>query len=60
LFIGLKSSLIERLGLTEKKLQTLSLGLQQIAEKSDVLGKVVRRTRLADGLLLKQITTPIG
>ncbi|CAF2990610.1 unnamed protein product [Rotaria socialis] len=57
---GLKSSLIGRLGLTEKKLQTLSLGLQQIAEKSGVLGKVVRRTRLADGLLLKQITAPIG
>ncbi|CAF4076186.1 unnamed protein product [Rotaria sp. Silwood2] len=57
---GLKSSLIGRLGLSEKKLQTLSLGLQQIAEKADVLGQVVRRTRLADGLILKQITTPIG
>ncbi|CAF0980043.1 unnamed protein product [Adineta steineri] len=57
---GLKSSLVSRLGLTEKKLLTLSDGLQQIAAKSDILGQVVRRTRLADGLTLKQITTPIG
>ncbi|UJR37450.1 hypothetical protein I4U23_030153 [Adineta vaga] len=57
---GLKPSLIARLGLSEKKLQTLSNGLQQIAEKADVLRQVVRRTRLADGLTLKQITTPIG
>lgn len=35
---GLKSSLIARLGLSEKKLQTLSVGLQQIAEKANVLG----------------------
>ncbi len=35
---GLKSSLLGRLGLSEKKLQTLSIGLQQIAEKADVLG----------------------
>jgi ABC-type maltose transport system permease subunit len=39
LFIsGLKPSLLARLGLTEKKLQTLSVGLQQIASKADVLG----------------------
>ena len=35
---GLKSSLIARLGLSEKKLQTLSNGLQQIADKANVLG----------------------
>jgi gamma-glutamyl phosphate reductase len=35
---GLKSSLISRLGLSEKKLQTLSNGLRQIAEQADVLG----------------------
>jgi gamma-glutamyl phosphate reductase len=36
--IGLKSSLLGRLGLSEKKLQTLSAGLLQIAAKTDVLG----------------------
>ena len=38
LFSGLKSSLLARLGLSEKKLKTLSNGLEQIAEKADVLG----------------------
>lgn len=41
---GLKSSLLGRLGLSEKKLKTLSIGLQQIAEKADVLGLFKKRT----------------
>ncbi|CAF3441363.1 unnamed protein product [Rotaria sp. Silwood1] len=57
---GLKTSLLNRLGLSEKKLETLSIGLRQIAEKTDILGEVIRRTRLADGVMLKQITVPIG
>ncbi|CAF4361635.1 unnamed protein product, partial [Rotaria magnacalcarata] len=31
---GLKTSLLDRLGLSEKKLNTLSIGLQQIADKA--------------------------
>ncbi|CAF2710056.1 unnamed protein product [Rotaria sp. Silwood2] len=57
---GLKASLLNRLDLSEKKLETLSIGLQQIAEKSDILGQIVRQTRIADGIMLKQITVPIG
>ncbi|CAF1295658.1 unnamed protein product [Rotaria sp. Silwood1] len=67
---GLKTSLLNRLGLSEKKLETLSIGLRQIAAKTDILGceqtllnilgEVIRRTRLADGVMLKQITVPIG
>jgi gamma-glutamyl phosphate reductase len=38
MILGLKSSLLGRLGLSEKKLKILSTGLQQIAEKADVLG----------------------
>lgn len=49
-----------RLGLSEKKLETLAKGLEQIAEKSSILGQTVRKTRLADGVVLRQITTPIG
>ena len=37
---GLKSSLLGRLGLSEKKLKTLATGLEQIAEKADVLGRL--------------------
>lgn len=32
--------MLGRLGLSEKKLKTLATGLQQIAEKADVLGRL--------------------
>jgi delta-1-pyrroline-5-carboxylate synthetase len=34
--------------------------MNQIANNSNILGKVVKSTQLADGLLLKQVTVPIG
>ncbi len=34
--------------------------MNQIADNSNILGKVVKSTQLADGLLLKQVTVPIG
>ncbi|KAJ8304665.1 hypothetical protein KUTeg_018248 [Tegillarca granosa] len=41
--------------------QTLSDGLKQIASATDgVVGKVLKRTKLSDGLELQQITVPIG
>ncbi|CAF5185939.1 unnamed protein product, partial [Rotaria sp. Silwood1] len=36
----LKVSLLNRLDLSEKKLKALSIGLQQIAEKTDILGSL--------------------
>uniref|UniRef100_K1QYB6 Delta-1-pyrroline-5-carboxylate synthetase n=1 Tax=Magallana gigas TaxID=29159 RepID=K1QYB6_MAGGI len=58
---GLESTLVSRLVLSERKLHTLYEGLKQIAnQSSDIVGRVVRRTLLADGLELKQVTTPIG
>lgn len=42
-------------------MKNLAVGLRQIAEAShNNVGRVLRRTRLADGLSLKQITVPIG
>jgi len=57
---GLKSSLLARLGLSATKLETLAKGLEQIAEKTSILGETVRKSRLADGIVLRQITTAIG
>ena len=34
--------------------------MKQIADNSNILGKVVKKTQLAENLLLKQITVPIG
>lgn len=53
--------LINRLSLSPSKLKSLSAGLNQIAETSLTnVGRVIRRTRLASGLDLTQITVPIG
>ncbi|EDV97909.1 delta-1-pyrroline-5-carboxylate synthase isoform X2 [Drosophila grimshawi] len=58
---GLAKPLLSRLSLNSAKLKNLSVGLKQIAEDSHKnVGRVLRRTRLADGLELKQVTVPIG
>ncbi|XP_033757344.1 delta-1-pyrroline-5-carboxylate synthase-like isoform X2 [Pecten maximus] len=58
---GIEGPLVARLGLTESKLQTLATGLRQIASASEnTIGQVLRRTRLADGLELQQVTAPLG
>ncbi|CAG9818049.1 unnamed protein product [Phaedon cochleariae] len=58
---GLAKPLLSRLSLTPAKLRNLAVGLKQIADSSHKnVGRVLRKTRLADGLELKQITVPIG
>jgi delta-1-pyrroline-5-carboxylate synthetase len=58
---GLAKPLLSRLSLTPAKLRGLSAGLKQIAETShSIVGKTLRRTKLAEDLELKQITVPIG
>ncbi|EFN76788.1 Delta-1-pyrroline-5-carboxylate synthetase [Harpegnathos saltator] len=58
---SLAKALMSRLSLTPAKLKSLSSGLRQIAVDSlNNVGRVVRRTRLADDLELQQVTVPIG
>ncbi|XP_043267058.1 delta-1-pyrroline-5-carboxylate synthase [Venturia canescens] len=58
---GLAKPLLSRLSLTPSKLKSLSTGLRQIAEDSlENVGRVLRRTKLAEELELRQITVPIG
>ncbi|XP_018303769.1 delta-1-pyrroline-5-carboxylate synthase isoform X1 [Mycetomoellerius zeteki] len=58
---NLAKALLSRLSLTPAKLKSLSSGLHQIANDSlNNVGRVLRRTRLADDLELEQITVPIG
>ena len=57
----LTPALTSRLSLSPSKLAALSEGLRQIAVDSEtILGKVVKRTKIAEGVLLKKITVPIG
>uniref|UniRef100_A0A8D8RMW0 Delta-1-pyrroline-5-carboxylate synthase n=1 Tax=Cacopsylla melanoneura TaxID=428564 RepID=A0A8D8RMW0_9HEMI len=58
---GVAKPLLSRLSLTPSKLKSLATGLKQIAESSHTnVGRVLRRTKLADGLDLTQVTVPIG
>lgn len=46
--------------LNEKKLKTLSDGIKQIAESEDPIGKELKRTLIANGLQLSQVSVPLG
>ncbi len=52
--------LLHRLELTPSKIDSLCAGLLQIANNSDILGQVVKCTKLSQNMLLQQITVPIG
>uniref|UniRef100_A0A4W6CAW1 Delta-1-pyrroline-5-carboxylate synthase n=1 Tax=Lates calcarifer TaxID=8187 RepID=A0A4W6CAW1_LATCA len=54
-------ALINRLALSTSKLNSLAIGLRQLSVSSrDSVGRVLRRTRVANNLELEQITVPIG
>ena len=53
--------MLARLALTAPKIRNLSEGLKQIAASSyQNVGRELKRTQVADGMLLRQITVPIG
>ena len=55
-----KESLINRLIFSEEKLEASLSGLRQVAQLDDPIGKVKQRRLLDTGLLLEQVTFPIG
>lgn len=57
---SLDEGLLARLKLTKSKLQTLAEGIQSIASQEEPIGKMLKRTELASGLVLHQETAPIG
>ena len=56
----LSEALAARLPLRGAKLDALVDGIHAIADQPEPLGRVVRATRLGDGLELDQVTSPIG
>lgn len=56
----LGDSLLQRLKMTEVKIETLAVGFEQLAADCEPLGKLLRKTEIADGLMLTQVTVPIG
>jgi delta-1-pyrroline-5-carboxylate synthetase len=57
---SLNASLAARLELSPKKLTSLVEGIHAIADMEEPIGRILRHTELADGLDLRQITSPLG
>ncbi|XP_041830040.1 delta-1-pyrroline-5-carboxylate synthase isoform X2 [Melanotaenia boesemani] len=58
---NLPPAMLKRLSLSPAKLNSLAIGLRQIALTAlDSVGRVLRRTKVAQDLELGQITVPIG
>ena len=57
---GLEAPLLARLKLSASKLTDLREGLKQLIAQGDPIGTPLRRTLLDDGLVLTQVTSPLG
>ncbi|RHY30869.1 hypothetical protein DYB32_003962 [Aphanomyces invadans] len=56
----LDPQLRSRLKLTHAKLVTLAQGIASVADQEEPVGKVVSLMEISTGLVLEQVTTPIG
>lgn len=57
---GMTEALIDRLSLTEARVAAMADGLRSLAALPDPVGEVVRGSRLANGLEMRQIRVPMG
>jgi glutamate-5-semialdehyde dehydrogenase len=57
---GLSSAMVDRLTLTEKRLQGMADGLRVVAGLPDPVGEVVERTERPNGLVIERVRVPIG
>ncbi len=57
---GMSAALVDRLALTEARVQAMAAGLRRVAALPDPVGEVVRGSRLPNGLELRQVRVPLG
>ena len=57
---GIKGAFIDRLTLTEQRLQEMADGLRQVASLDDPVGKVLSMKTLDNGLIIGQKRVPMG
>ncbi|KAJ8765868.1 hypothetical protein K2173_020384 [Erythroxylum novogranatense] len=58
--VGLTKSLIARLALKPGKIKSLANSVRVLANMEDPIGRVLKRTELADGLVLEKTSSPLG
>ncbi|KAM6582315.1 hypothetical protein CsatB_009317 [Cannabis sativa] len=57
---GYEKPLVARLGLSAAKIKTLAKNMRAIANMEDPIGRVLKRTEIADGLVLEKTSSPLG
>ena len=57
---GMSQALLDRLALTESRVQGMSSAVEQVAKAADPVGKVLSGQTLANGLRLEKDTVPLG
>ncbi len=57
---GLTSAMLDRLLLTDERIEDMAVGLEQVATFDDPLGIVLSETVRPNGLQIKKVTVPLG
>lgn len=57
---GLKDSLIDRLMLDDKRLDSMIKGVREVADLTDPSGEIVKEYRTPAGLFIRKVRCPIG
>ncbi len=57
---GMKSSMLDRLKLTEARIREMAEGLRQVAALPDPIGNILGGKRLPNGLTVTKISVPLG
>ncbi|XVE69256.1 hypothetical protein DITRI_Ditri09bG0137800 [Diplodiscus trichospermus] len=57
---GYEKSLISRLALKPGKISSLAKSIRVLANMEDPIGRVLKKTQLADGLVLEKTSSPLG
>ncbi len=57
---GTATNVVDRLRLTDARLEAMAAGLREVAGLPDPVGEVVRGSTLANGLELRQVRVPFG
>ena len=57
---GLSSAMLDRLELTDKRIEAMAAGLEVVADLPDPVGDIVRQTIHPNGLRIAQLRQPLG
>ncbi|HOI53778.1 MAG TPA: glutamate-5-semialdehyde dehydrogenase [Phycisphaerae bacterium] len=57
---GLSTAMVDRLTLTDKRIEAMAAGLREIAAQEDPVGQVIEQSTRPNGLDLQRVRVPIG